>query len=921
MRDPSLETEGSLAPTAATAISHESVDRSSDFLGLSTAEAKRRLAESGSNALSEARGPSHFRRFSANLVHLFALLLWAGAALALAGGLPELSIAIMTVILVNAAFAFVQEHRAERAVEALRRMLPVEVRVRRDGVPVSIRSDEVVPGDVLLLAAGDKVAADADLFVTHDLRVDEATLTGEAYPVEPAGRVFAGTYVTAGSGEALVTETGMGTRFGRIADLAQRTRRGQSPLERQLVRVTRFVAAFAVAIGALFFVAASLVGMPVSERFVFAIGVMVALVPEGLLPTVTLSLAMATQRMARRHALVRRLSSVETLGETTVICTDKTGTLTKDEMTVQRIWTEAGFVEVEGNGYEPFGRFRAAGQVIDPAALGELLRAGLLCNDARLSESDGRWAVLGDPTEGALVVLAEKGGLRHEQEVAGFPRLTEVPFSSERKRMTTVHLSGTSRVAYVKGATEILLPCTTLTDAQRARVAEAAEAMERDAFRVLALARRLLPEGVPNGAAGLEQELEFLGLVGMLDPPRPEVAEAVARCRQAGIKVLMVTGDSAITADAVGRRIGLVGAAAHVIVGRALAEMDDEELSSHLAEREVVFARIDPEQKLRLAHLLRAQGEVVAMTGDGVNDAPALKEADIGVAMGKTGTDVAKEAADMILLDDNFASVVAAIEEGRAVYDNIRRFAGYHFCSNVGELVPFLVWGLTGGAIPLPLVVMQVLAIDLGTDMLPALGLGTERAEPGTMERPPRPRGEGLLNRPVLTRVFGWIGPLEGLAAVASFFVAYLLAGWRPWETLADSGDLYLQATTMTMAAIVTAQVGAGLAWRTNARSVLSVGLFSNRLLLAGIGVEIAMVVLLSNTPGLSRVFHMSSLGPWHWAFLLIWPPAVVLLEEARKAALRRRLTKRSAGNSASDVRGRTDGVASHVRETRGQGG
>jgi magnesium-transporting ATPase (P-type) len=883
------------APPPAAGLPSEGRDGSlglPEEAGLTSAEAKQRLAESGPNAIAEAKGPSLARQLVRNLVHLFALLLWAGAVLALVGGLPELAIAIVIVILVNAVFAFVQEHRAERAMEALQRLLPVKVRVRRDGVRVEIPAEKVVPGDVLLLSPGDRVAADGELLAAHDLRIDEAALTGEAYPVEPSGQVFAGTYVIAGTAEARVTSTGMGTRFGRIADLAQRTPRGRSPLERQLAHVTRLVAVFALGIGVLFFVAAGFVGMDVSDRFVFAVGVTVALVPEGLLPTVTLSLALATQRMARRHALVRRLSSVETLGETTVICTDKTGTLTENEMTVQRVWTPKGFVEVEGVGYAPFGRFAADGQVVDPSPLADLLRAGLLCNDARLMQLDGRWAVLGDPTEGALVVLAEKGGLRHEQEAARLPRLAEVPFSSERKRMTTVHLAPEGRVAYVKGAAEVLLPRTSLSAEERARAAEVAASMERDALRVLALARRTLPERAGTSAEEIERGLELLGLVGMIDPPRPEVADAVARCRRAWIRVIMVTGDSALTAEAIARRIALVGDDVHVITGSALAGMDDDELRGRLGERDVVFARIDPEQKLRLASVLRESGEVVAMTGDGVNDAPALKEADIGLAMGRTGTDVAKEAADMVLLDDNFASIVAAVEEGRAVYDDIRRFAGYHFCSNVGELVPFLVWGLSGGAIPLPLVVMQVLAIDLGTDMLPAIALGTERAEPGTMTRPPRPRGEHLLDRSVLRRVFGWIGPVEGVAAMASFFAAYALAGWRPWEPLADSGDLYLQATTMTMAGIVMAQVGAGLAWRTNVRSLFSVGLLTNRLLLVGIMVEVGMIALLSAMPWLAGVFHMSLLGPWQWAFLVLWPPLVVGLEEARKARLRRRLAR-----------------------------
>jgi magnesium-transporting ATPase (P-type) len=562
-------------------------------------------------------------------------------------------------------------------------------------------------------------------------------------------------------------------------------------------------------------------------------------------------------------------------------------------MTAVRLWTPGRAVEVEGAGYEPFGRFLAGTEVVDPAPFRELLRAALLCNDARIAQGERGPTVVGDPTEAALIVLAEKGGLRHEQEAARYPRLAELPFSSERRRMTTIHLVPGRRVAYVKGAVEALLPRTTLTAAERREVEQAAAAMEHESLRVLAVARRELSPECGTGADEVEREIELLGLVGMIDPPRPEVPEAVERCRAAGIRVVMVTGDAARTAAAIARGIGLT-AEPHVVVGGELGGMDDDELRRLLGERDVVFARIDPEQKLRLALVLRGAGEVVAMTGDGVNDAPALKEADIGIAMG-TGTEVAKEAADMILLDDNFASIVAAVEEGRAVYDDIRRFAGYHFSSNVGELVPFLVWGITGGAVPLPLVVMQVLAIDLGTDMLPAIALGTERAEPGTMDRAPRPRSERLLNAPVLGRVFGWIGPLEGLAAMTSFLLAYWLAGWRPWEALAGEGDLYVQATTMTMAGIVMAQVGAGLAWRTNRRSIASVGLLSNRLLLVGIAVEVGLVAVLPYVPGLAEAFHVAPLNGWLWLSLLVWPPLVLGAEEARKAFVRRRPDQRSA--------------------------
>jgi magnesium-transporting ATPase (P-type) len=856
--------------------------------GLTTEEAARLLEEHGANVLAEPTRPSHVRRFGAQLVHLFALLLWAGALLALVGGLPQLSVAIVVVILVNAVFAFAQEYRAERASDALRRVLPQTARVRRDGEERVIPAEDLVPGDVVILEAGDRVSADAEVVERHELRVDNSTLTGESRPVEPERLAYAGTHVVRGTAEAVVVATGMATEFGRIAELTQSGRDDPSPLELELRRVTRIVALVSFGLGSLFFVVAGFLGMGLEERFVFAVGVTVANVPEGLLPTVTLSLALGMQRMAKRNALVRRLSAVETLGETSVICTDKTGTLTENEMTVERVWSlRHGWFQVEGAGHEPFGRFLQAGEVVSAHPLRELLRCGLLCNDARLTSGPEGVEIVGDPTEAALVVLAEKGGLRHEHEAARRPRIGELPFDSERKRMTTLHLVGGRRVAYVKGAAEIVLELATLDGDARAQALAAAEEMERGALRVLALARRELDEG--DDVEDAEGGLELLGIVGMLDPPRPEVPDAIARCREAGIRVIMVTGDSGYTAEAVARRIGLVEGDVHVIGPADLDDWDDDQLAARLAERDVIFARISPEQKLRLARVLRASGEVVAMTGDGVNDAPALREADIGIAMGRTGTDVARETADMVLLDDNFASIAAAVEEGRAVYDNIRRFAAYHFSSNVGELVPFLAWGVSGGAIPLPLTVMQVLAIDLGTDMLPAIALGTERAEPGTMSRPPRPRSERLLSRRVLARVYGFVGLLEGIGAMTSFFLGYLFGGWRPPAALPDAGTAYYQATTMTQTAIVMGQVGAGQAMRTDRRSVFSIGLTSNRFLLAGIAFELALAVALVYVPGLNSAFHQAPIPWWWWLALVAWAPVVFLAEEARKASLRRR--------------------------------
>jgi potassium/sodium efflux P-type ATPase len=869
--------------------------------GLSSAEARARLGQSGPNLLAEAARPHWLGRFARNFTHFFALLLWVGAGLAWLGKLPQLSVAIVAVIVINAVFSFVQEYRAERAIEALRRILPQRASVRRDGRPREIDAQEVVPGDILLLATGDRVAADGELVADVELKIDMSTLTGESRPVrrhrttgveagEGAGApnlVFGGTYVVAGTGEARVTATGMRTELGRIAELTQRAKRRPSPLELEMGRVTRLVAILAVSIGVVFFLVAGLLGMGLSDRFVFAIGVIVALVPEGLLPTVTLALALATQRMARRNAIVRRLSSVETLGATNVICTDKTGTLTANQMTVRRIWMPGAELAVDGVGYAPAGAVRAREGTPDQSAVEEIARAGALCNDASLEEREDGWHVIGDPTEGALLTLARKVGLDPVREAHRLPRRAEIPFDSARKRMTTVHDTPKGLTAYVKGAPGLLISRSTLDERGRAEALAAAETLARDSLRVLAIARRTGCEAGEVSTGEVEQRLELLGLVGMHDPPRPEVADAVRRCRKAGIKVIMVTGDYGITAEAIAQRIGLIEGSARILEGPAIDDLDHAGLVAALLRPDVLVARVTPEQKLQIAEALHTSRQVVAMTGDGVNDAPALRAADIGVAMGRSGTDVAREASDIILIDDNFASIAAAVEEGRTVYDNIRRFAQYHFSSNVAELVAFLVWGLTGGAVPLPLVVMQVLAIDLGTDLLPAIALGAERPEPGVMSRPPRSRQERLLNRRVLGRVFGFVGLLVSVAGLVSFFANYLLAGWRPGTALPATGDVYVQATAMTYGGIVMAQVGAGLAFRTNRDSVFRIGLLSNRFLLAGIAFELALLLALVYIPAFQGIFHMRPYDPRAWLLLIVWPVFVFGAEEARKAVMR----------------------------------
>jgi P-type Ca2+ transporter type 2C len=888
--------------------------------GLTGAEVKERLNRFGPNSILKTKGKPLVLKFLANFSHPMALLLWAGGIVGFIAQLPQLGLAIWTVNGINGAFSFWQEYKAEKATEALLRLLPPHARVLRDGIEQSVLAEELVPGDLMLLAEGDRISADGRLVEASELKVDQSTLTGESQPVgkteeaalrtgmtraEVPDLVFAGTSVAAGVGKAVVFATAMNTEFGKIAHLTQNIVDAPSPLQKELDQVTKLVTALAVSIGILFFVLAiSVAGVNLAEGFIFAMGMIVAFVPEGLLPTVTLSLAMGVQRMAKRNALIKKLSAVETLGCTTVICTDKTGTLTENEMTVRALWVAGQRLTVTGAGYDAEGQILADQPISSPGKgdLHQMLVAAGLCNDARLlppTDGSNHWKELGDPTEAALRVVALKGGVNLEAESSRTPRLRELPFDSHRKRMSTLHrgLEGTS-IAYVKGAPkEILALCThlqtnsqidSLTEDVRAQIVAANDEYACNGLRVLAVAQRTLPPdlGVPRPET-VECDLTFLGLIAMMDPPRPEAAEAVQKCYQAGIRVIMITGDYGLTAESIARNIGIIHTyPTQIITGPELEQMSDEILKEHLTG-EVIFARVAPEQKLRVVTALKELGHVVAVTGDGVNDAPALKQADIGIAMGITGTDVAKEAADMILTDDNFASIVNAIEEGRAVYANIRKFAMYVFNSNMAEAVPFIVMLFSRGGIPLPLTVMQVLAIDLGTDMVPAIGLGAEAPEVGIMNRPPRSRQEPLLNGPLLARALFWYGLLESVAAMAAYFFLNGRQGW-PGVPLAQEGTLdYRMATTMTLAAIVASQVGAVFGCRTDRASVFSIGLLSNRLVLAGIAFELVLLSLLIYVPFFQGVFNTAPLGLVEWAFVLAWTPIIFLLDELRKALLR----------------------------------
>ncbi|MDI6831394.1 MAG: cation-transporting P-type ATPase [Actinomycetota bacterium] len=902
--------------------------------GLSSEEAARRLEEYGPNEIRKVRGVPLVKKLLSHFTHFFAILLWIGGGLSFIADQAALGYAIIAVIFINAIFTFIQEFKAEKATEALKKMLPPMATVIRDGTEQEIEAANLVPGDLMILREGDHISADARLISTAELRTNNSALTGEsepvrrnAYPVleENLSRtdilnlVFMGTTVAIGTGRAIAYATGMDTEFGKIAAMTQSVEEEESPIQLQMKRITRFVAVLALGLGVVFFLLGQyVVRLPFADNLIFAIGIIVANVPEGLLPTVTLSLAMATQRMAKRNALVKKLSSVETLGSTTVICTDKTGTLTQNEMTVRSLWTSWSEVTVEGVGYAPVGDLVTAGNGNGKKKkklsreqvemLRPFLEAAVLCNNSRLvaGDEEGSYRIIGDPTEGALLVVGKKGGVDPEEAGERLKRVSELPFDSTRKMMTVVCEGEAGRVALCKGAPGAVVErCTHILTGEgvremrpedRDRINGVNDRYARSALRVLAVARRELPDTLKQyDVENTERELTFLGLAAMMDPPRPEVEEAIRKCRTAGIRVIMITGDYGLTAESIARRIGLVQGPPRIITGFDLDNMSDEELVEHLRGEEVLFARVSPEHKMRIALALKGMGEVVAMTGDGVNDAPALKAADIGVAMGITGTDVAKEAAEMILIDDNFASIVAAVEEGRAIFDNIRRFITYILASNIPEIVPFILFVMF--KIPLPLTIIQILAVDLGTDLLPALALGTERPEPGIMERPPRPMSERLLNFRVLLRAYGFLGPLEALVCMLGYLQVF---GWKwgeeLWRIKEADPLVYVRATTMSLTGIVMTQIGNGFACRTTLESVFRAGLTTNRLYLLGIASELSLQALIVYVPFLNKAFETAPLSWSEWLFLVPFIPLCMFADEIRKLILRAYLRRRKKG-------------------------
>jgi magnesium-transporting ATPase (P-type) len=801
--------------------------------GLTSDEARQRLGRDGPNVLPATRRDHPWRDLISQMTHFFALLLWAAAGLATVARMPQLGVAIVVVILVNGIFAFVQERRAGQAAARLRSLLPRRVHVIRDGSRQEVDAADLVVGDVVALEAGDRIPADLSVLRAVGFAVDSSMLTGESVPVWPAvgDELTGGTFAVEGEADAVVTATGGRTRLAAIVRLTQEATRPASPLTTELNRVVRVVAVVAVAVGVGFFAVSAVVGMSARDGFLFAVGVTVALVPEGLLPTVTLSLARGAQRMADRHALVRHLEAVETLGSTTFICTDKTGTLTRNEMTVRQAWTPVGAAAVDGSGYGPDAAVTTPTEAGPRAAIDRLALAAARCSTGGVRQTDDGWVAAGDPMEAALIAFASRLGLDVADDVRRRPERQRLPFDPRRKRMAVV----VDRELVVKGAPEsVLAACTDRRDADAAVDRLAAEGL-----RVLAVARRAW---VGDGAvtADAEAGLELLGLIGLEDPPRPAAAAAVAACRQAGMKLAMVTGDHPATAMAIAREVGLAVDGALAVQAPDLPA-DEGELGALLDHDGIVVSRVDPADKLRIAHALQRRGHVVAMTGDGVNDGPALQEADIGIAMGRSGTDVAREAADLVLLDDDFATIVAAVAEGRATFTNIRRFLTYHLTDNVAELAPFVVWALSRGRFPLAIDVLQVLCLDIGTDLLPALALGAEPPASDVLQRAPV-RGH-LVDRALLWRAFGVLGPTEAVLEMAAFTAALMTAGWRPFGH--DPTDAVLAAASgAAFSAVVFGQMANAFACRSSRRPVWNLGRSRNPLVPRAVLTEVVALAM-----------------------------------------------------------------------------
>ncbi len=852
--------------------------------GLDRFDVEHRRAQFGPNALTPPKGPGALRRLLQQFLDpLVLILIAAGVVTIVLGDWVDAGV-IFGVVLLNALVGYFQEAKAVAAIDALTRSMTTEAMVMRAGEQLRLPAVDIVPGDLILLQAGDKVPADLRLLRVRELRVDESALTGESVPVEkPAELVardcplaergdmaFASSLVTYGTGAGVAVATGDATEVGMISQLIAEARDLKTPLTRKIDQFSTVLLVIIVALALVTFGVGLLRGESLVDMFKASIALAVAAIPEGLPAAVTITLAIGVSRMARRRAVIRKLPAVETLGSTMVICTDKTGTLTQNEMTVQRVAAGGAVLSVGGVGYGPAGEITPGP---GPAAL-EVLRAGLLCNDTAVVEDEGRWQVAGDPTEAALLTAAAKGGLRREAEQAALPRLDAIPFESQHQYMATLHdAGGGRRVAYMKGAVEkVLARCSgQLADDGTAIGLDAAAALAlvdelaTHGLRVLAFARCELPAGHDElHHRDVENGLTFLGLQAMMDPPRPEAISAVAACHTAGVSVKMITGDHATTAAAIARQIGITGADDGATTGAEMAALKDKDFID-LAQRVNVFARVTPEQKLRLVEALQSKGQVVAMTGDGVNDAPALKQADIGVAMGITGTDVAKEAADMVLTDDDFATIEAAVEEGRGVFDNLVKFMMFALPTNVGQGLVLLAGIALGTA--LPILPLQILWINMITAVLLGLGLAFELKEPGIMTRPPRRPGTPIISHGVLARIV--------IAGLILLMAAFFLFNWAMDQGLGEA-----VARTVAVNVFMSVQLFYLFACRSLRRSLFVFSPFGNRMIVLGVAVVVGLQLLFTYAPFMNVAFDTAPLSLNEWLIILgIGAAAMVVMD------------------------------------------
>jgi Ca2+-transporting ATPase len=900
--------------------------------GLSSEEAKRRIERFGPNELKEAEKTTVWQMFLGQFEDALVLILLAATVVSFVLWLydpgdeayPYDSIIILLIVLANAILGVVQEYRAEKSLEALKELSAPTALVLRDGKKERIPAKEMVPGDIFFLESGDKVAADSRLLEVINLEANESALTGESVPVgkttDPIGSnseetvgvgdrknmVFMGTSITYGRGKAVVAATGMQTQIGTIAEMIQSAEDEETPLQKNLDRVGK-------QLGVMILIICGIVALTgvlehgrytlqdMLQMFLFGVALAVAAIPEGLPAVVTVALAIGVQKMAAKNSIVRKLSAVETLGSTTVICSDKTGTLTRNEMTVRKIWLDGKMIDVTGEGYQPKGEFKYNGAPLINKDLEKLLRMAALCSNARLVRRNDRWEIDGDPTEGALIVAAEKAGFPLETLEGKYPRIAEVPFSSERMRMATINREEDTLNAYVKGAPETIFPLCDrifldgkiqpLTAGLREKVLKQNEEMAQQALRTLGFAYRELPE-IPKTSAGeyddqkIESALIFMGLIGMIDPPRKEAIEAIKVCKQAGIRPVMITGDHKLTAIAIAQELNMIPTStAKVLTGKDLEATSQEELN-RLSNEVAVYARVSPEHKVHIVDAVKSHGHIAAMTGDGVNDAPALKKADIGVAMGKGGTEVAKEASDMVLADDNFATIVTAVEEGRAIFDNIRKFISYLLSSNVGEVVSMFlgvmlakVLGILDneGAAFLPLTATQILWINLVTDGFPALALGVDPKDPNIMNMPPRDAKEQVISKRMWRMIFSvgtWIG-------LGTLFVldAYYPGGLIEWKPEADPDH----ARTMAFTTMVMFEIFNAFNFRSFNTSVFKVGFFKNRWLLSAVALSLVLQCVVLYTPTLQRAFHTMPLGLEDWIICTLVGSTVLILGEITK--------------------------------------